>query len=76
MRGFKEEWLFKKGTAEYYREALSYISAIACDYDGYDTKDAAKMKELVDDLRELANKALCGKCLWFSPTMTRTRRRK
>ncbi len=56
--------IYKPGTAKYYRDQLVNISAVAYHYDGFNTKSAKQMKELVDDLRIMAENALKHKKLY------------
>lgn len=57
---------YEPGTAKYYRDALENISGTLVDYDGYNTKSAKQMKELVDDVKEQAGKALTHKKLYLT----------
>ena len=45
--------IYKPGTTEYYRDVLQNISAVCIGYDGMDDS-IESLKELVDDLREMA----------------------
>lgn len=56
--------LYKPGSAKYYQDALRNISAVAMYYDGYNSKSAKQMKELVDELIKMANDALNHKKLY------------
>ena len=58
--------MYKPGTVEYYRDALANISGSLVDYDGYNTKNAKQMKDLVDDVKEQADKALAHKKLYLT----------
>ncbi len=64
----KEKWkkmnLYKPGTAKYYRDMLELISMVAVRYDGYNPNSAKQMKELVDELKNMANSALNHKKLY------------
>ncbi|KKK86526.1 hypothetical protein LCGC14_2762340 [marine sediment metagenome] len=54
----KKTNLFKPGTANYYRDALNLISCVALCYDGYNPSSAKQMRELVDELKSMADNAL------------------
>ena len=58
--------IYKPGTAKYYRDALNNISMVALYYDGFNPKNAKQMKELVDELREMADNALQHKKLYIT----------
>ena len=64
----KDKWkkinIYKPGTAKYYRDQLSSISAVAFHYDGFNIKSAKQMKELIDDLCKMASDALDHKKLY------------
>ena len=64
----KDKWtkmnIYKPGTAKYYRDMLELISIVAVRYDGYNSNSAKQMKELVDELRSMANDALSHKKLY------------
>ena len=75
----KEKWkktnIYKPGTAEYYRDQLGNISAVAVHYDGCNVKSAKQMKELIDDLREIANDALDHKKLYCTCETTKEKKK-
>ena len=56
--------IYKVGTKAYYRDALNLISSFTVDYDGFTTVKG--LKSLIDDIKELANKALEHKELYLS----------
>lgn len=60
----KKTNIYKPGTAEYYRDQLGNISAVAYHYDGYNIKSAKQMKELIDELQGMADDALHYKKLY------------
>ena len=55
--------IYKTGTKAYYRDALAIISSFTVDYDGFTTVKG--LKSLIDDIKELANKALEHKELYL-----------
>jgi len=63
--GFVPCNLHEPGTKEYYRDALDLILLTAINYDGRDIDDPQDMKELVDDLVEIASTALNDDALYF-----------
>lgn len=56
--------MYRAGSAKYYRDQLSNISAVAICFDGYDPKNAKQMKELVEELASMATDALNHKKLY------------
>ena len=54
----------KPGTKEYYIDALELITVIALGYDGYNPSSAPQMRKLVNDLVEVAEKALKKETIW------------
>lgn len=50
--------IYSPDTIDYYRDVLQNIVDITYDYDGYDIEDVQQMKELLDDLKQMAIKAL------------------
>ena len=60
---FKSINIYKAGSVPYYRDALEIIVAICYDYDGCRT--AKNLKELIDDIKDYAVKALNKKKLAF-----------
>ena len=66
---FKKMNIYKPGTVEYYRDQLGNIVAVTKDYDGFCINSAKQMKELVDDLRDMAEQALNHKKLYCTCQM-------
>lgn len=62
---YKKYNIFKPGTAKYYKDMLELISAVAYHYDGYNPNSAKQMRELVDELKNMANDALNHKTLYI-----------
>jgi len=56
--------LFRAGSAKYYKDQLENISMVAEVYDGYNPDDAKQMRELVDELANMARDALQHKDLY------------
>jgi len=57
--------IYKPGSAKYYRDMLETISAVAVHYDGCNPNSAKQMRELVDELKKMANDALKHKKLYI-----------
>lgn len=57
--------LYKPGTAKYYRDQLHNISAVTINYDGYNPHSAKQMRELIDELKSMADDALNHKTLYI-----------
>ncbi len=60
----REVWSKEK----HYHQALVTLVDIGADYDGYDTKSAESMRELVDDLISFAKSAANCKPIWINGT--------
>ena len=54
----KECNIYKPGTAKYYRDVLVNIRAVAIDYDGFNPNSSKQMRELIDDISDMAKQAL------------------
>jgi len=54
----KEHNIYRLGSAKYYRDVLQNIRAVCIDYDGYNPQNAKQMKELIDDIKDMAKQAL------------------
>jgi len=50
--------IYKPGSAKYYRDMLNTISLVAFGYDGFNPNSAKQMRELVDELKKMADDAL------------------
>jgi len=57
--------IYKAGSANYYKDVLEIISAVAYCYDGYDPNNAEQMKDLVDELGKIARDGLAKKKMYI-----------
>jgi len=55
--------IYKSGTKKYYRDALQLIICLGNNYDGF--KKPKGLKSLIDDMSEIAQKALKHDTLYF-----------
>ena len=56
--------LYKVGTADYYRDQIDNIAMVLDCYDGYDPKNAKSMRELLGEIKKMADQALKHKKLY------------
>jgi len=57
--------IHKIGTAKYYKDQIDNIRMVLIDYDGMNTKKASNMRNLLIDIKDMAEKALSHKVLYY-----------